>query len=170
MSMFSGNDLGPLPPLGGTVDSRPRPGSPGGLMRRCAAVAIDLSLAMAVVLGPLLALDRILQAVAVPDDRAGTIWRTAAVAWSCVFVLGYSPVCVSRWGGTLGKRVIGVEVVRTSDGARLGYGAAVLRHIINLVVTTVPVFLAANVSAINLSSNRQGIHDKAVGSAVIHRR
>ncbi|MBL3665656.1 RDD family protein [Streptomyces sp. M2CJ-2] len=139
-------------------------------MRRCAAVAIDLPLAAVVVLGPLLALDRILQVFAVPDDRAGTLWLTAAVVWTLVFVLGYSPVCVSRWGGTLGKRTMGVEVVRASDGARLGYGPAVLRHIINLVVTTVPIFLVAHVSAINLSASRRGMHDKAVGSAVIHRR
>jgi uncharacterized RDD family membrane protein YckC len=139
-------------------------------MRRCAAVAIDLPVAVVVVLGPLPALDRILQVFAVPDDRAGTIWRTAAAVWTLVFVLGYSPVCVSRWGGTLGKRVMGVEVVRASDGARLGYGTAVLRHVINLVVTTVPMFVVAHVSAINLSADRQGMHDKAVGSAVIHRR
>jgi uncharacterized RDD family membrane protein YckC len=139
-------------------------------MRRCAAVAIDLPIAVAVILGPLLALDQILEALAVTDDQARTIWRITAVVWLLVFVLGYSPVCVSRWGGTLGKRVMGMEVIRASDGARLGYGPAVLRHVINLVVNAVPVFIVANMSAITLSTNRQGMHDKAVGSVVIHRR
>ncbi|MET7498610.1 RDD family protein [Streptomyces sp900116325] len=156
--------------MGGTVGSNRRPGPPASLMRRCAAVAIDLPIAVVVVLGPLLVADRILQFLAVPDSRAGTIWLTAAAVWLLLFVLGYSPLCLSRWGGTLGKHVMGVEVARASDGARLNYGPAVLRHVINVVVTTVPVFLVAHVSSINLSANHQGMHDKAVGSVVVHRR
>ncbi|MGW7363553.1 RDD family protein [Streptomyces sp. NPDC054841] len=168
--MTSGGDLGPLPSLGGTAEFRPIPGAPAGLMRRCAAVAVDLPIAVAAVLGPLLALDRTLEALAVTGDPARTIWRAAAVAWLLASVLGYSPVCVSRWGGTPGKRVMGMEVIRASDGARLDYGPAVLRHVTNLVANAVPVFLVANMSSITLSPNRQGIHDKTVGSEVIHRR
>ncbi|MEU6879389.1 RDD family protein [Streptomyces sp. NPDC046712] len=168
--MTSGSDLGPLPSVGGAVKYRPAPGAPAGLMRRCAAVAVDLPIAVVAVLGPLIALDRILEALAVADDPAGTIWRAAAAVWLLAFVLGYSPVCVSRWGGTPGKRVMGMEVVRASDGARLGYGAAVLRHVTNLVANTVPVFLVAHLSSITLSPDGQGLHDKTVGSKVIHRR
>ncbi|MFI8766983.1 RDD family protein [Streptomyces sp. NPDC053792] len=168
--MTSGSDLGPLPSLGAAPELRPTPGAPAGLMRRCAAVAVDLPIAVAVVLGPLLTLDPILEALAVTGDPARTAWRAAAFAWLLVFVLSYSPVCVSRWGGTPGKRVMGMEVIRASDGARLGYGAAVVRHVTNLVANAVPVLLVANVSSITLSPNRQGVHDKRVGSQVIHRR
>lgn len=65
---------------------------------------------------------------------------------------------------------MGMEVIRASDGARLGYGAAVVRHVMNLVADAVPVLLVANVSSITLSPNRQGVHDKRVGSQVLHRR
>nr|WTB31893.1 RDD family protein [Streptomyces sp. NBC_00830] len=165
----AGDDLGPLPPVGRTGKARAIPGAPADLMRRCAAVAVDLPLAVAAILGPLLLLDPVLEAVSITGDDARAVWRTTAFVWLAVFVLVYSPVCVSRWGGSLGKRVLGIEVVRASDGARLGYGSAVARHVINLVVNAVPVFLIGNMSAINLSPNRQGMHDKAVGSAVIHR-
>ncbi|MFF8381560.1 RDD family protein [Streptomyces sp. NPDC015661] len=168
--MTSGSDLGPLPSLGAAPKFRPTPGAPAGLMRRCAAVAVDLPIAVAVVLGPLLALDPILDALAITGESARTAWRTAAFAWLLAFVLGYSPVCVSRWGGTPGKRVMGIEVIRASDGARLGYGPAVVRHVTNLVANAVPVLLVANVSSITLSPNRQGVHDKTVGSRVIHCR
>ncbi|MEU7291705.1 RDD family protein [Streptomyces exfoliatus] len=168
--MMSGGDLGPLPVVGERVRPRAVPGAPAGVMRRCVAVAVDLPVAVVVLLGPLLGLDRMLEAFAVPDDAVRTVWRVAVGVWPLAFVLGYSPVCVSRWGGTLGKRVLGMEVVRVRDGGRLGYGPAVLRHVTNLVANLVPVFLVPHVSAMTLSPKRQGFHDRAAGSAVIHRR
>ncbi len=166
----SGDDLSLPPPLHDTAVARALPGSPAGLIRRCAAVAIDLPLAVVLILGPLIGLDRGLQALAVPGDQAQAVWRSAAVAWSLVCILGYSPVCIARWGCTLGKRLLGMEVVRVSDGTRLGYGRAVLRHVMNLIITAVPVLMVGNVSVINLAPTRQGIHDKAVSSCVILRR
>ncbi|MET9855325.1 hypothetical protein ABZY57_20570 [Streptomyces sp. NPDC006450] len=53
---------------------------------------------------------------------------------------------------------------------RIGYGSAVARHLMNLVVTGIPVLCVANLSSVNLSKDRRGMHDKASGSAVIHRR
>ncbi|MET7492661.1 RDD family protein, partial [Streptomyces sp900116325] len=166
----AGDDLAPLPSVGRTGKARAIPGAPADLMRRCAAVAIDLPLAVGAILGPLLLLDPVLEALSITGGDARTVWHTTAFVWLAVFILVYSPLCVSRWGGSLGKRVLGIEVVRASDGARLGYGQAVLRHLINLVANAVPVILIAHVSAINLSANKQGIHDKTVGSVVIHRR
>ncbi|WEH19686.1 hypothetical protein [Streptomyces sp. VNUA24] len=40
----------------------------------------------------------------------------------------------------------------------------------NLVVTGIPFLSVADVSLINLSKDRRGMHDRASGSAVIHRR
>ncbi|MFC9245527.1 RDD family protein [Streptomyces sp. NPDC057136] len=170
MMSSAGDDLGPLPPVGRTATARAVPGAPADVMRRCAAVAIDLPVAVAAVLGPVLLLEQVLQALSITGADARAIGRPSILALLAVFILVYSPLCVSRWGGSPGKRVLGIEVVRASDGARLGYGQAVLRHLINLVVNAVPVTLIAHASAISLSANKQGIHDKAVGSVVIHRR
>ena len=138
-------------------------------MRRCAAVAIDLPIAVAAILGPVLLLEQVLQVLSITGDEARAIGRPSILVLLAVFVLVYSPLCVSRWGGSPGKRVLRIEVVRAGDGARLGYGQAVLRHVINLVVNAVPVILIAHASAMNLNPKEQGIHDKAVGSVVLYR-
>lgn len=139
-------------------------------MRRCAATVIDLAIAVAVLLAPLVGLDRILTAAGVPDGDAGVMWRTTAAIWILTFFLLYSPLSLSRWGATPGKRVLGLEVVRFGSGERLSYLSAVGRHFTNLVMTGIPMLCVINVSSINLSAESRGIHDKASGSAVIHRR
>lgn len=168
--LATGNDLGPLPPVGRAPSARPLPGSPASIVRRLAATAVDLAVAVVVILVPLIGFDRVLGALAVPDGEAGPAWRAAAAAWTAAFLLLYSPLCVSRRGATPGKRLMGLEVVARADGGRLGYGPAVVRHLTNLVVSGIPVLTVANASAIALSPDALGIHDKAVGSAVVHRR
>ncbi|MGW0395555.1 RDD family protein [Streptomyces sp. NPDC003042] len=164
-SLASGGDLGRFQAAPGA-----RPGSPAGLMPRCAASAIDLVIAVAVILVPLVGLDRILTAAGVGDGEAGVIWRTTAALGVAAFLLLYSPLSVSRWGATPGKRALRLEVTHFETGERIGYGPAVVRHLTNLVVTGIPVLCVANVSSINLGKDRRGMHDKASGSAVIHRR
>ncbi|GLX22223.1 RDD family protein [Streptomyces lavendulae] len=168
--LAAGNDLGPLPPVGRTPSARALPGSPAGGVRRCAATAVDLAVAVAVVLLPLVGLDRALGGTALPDGDARTVWRAAAALWTAAFLLLYSPLCVSLRGATPGKRLMGLEVVVSGDGGRLGYGRALARHLANLVVNAVPVLCVANASAIALGPDSLGLHDKAVGSAVVHRR
>ncbi|MET8517485.1 RDD family protein [Streptomyces sp. NPDC005077] len=133
-------------------------------MRRGMAVFIDLVIAVAVTLGPLITLDRILVAASMDD-----VWLPSAAAWSLAFLLLYSPLSVSRWGGTVGKRLLHMEVVRDADGGRLSYGAALVRHLSNLAVNTVPVFMIANATVTGLSPKRQGLHDRLVGSRVVMR-
>ncbi|MFE1770000.1 RDD family protein [Streptomyces sp. NPDC059008] len=146
------------------VGSRSLPGSPADIMRRGAAVAIDTVIAVVVVLGPLIALDRILVAASLDD-----VWLPAAAVWSLSFLLLYSPLSVSRKGGTVGKRLLGMEVVRDADGARLAYGAALVRHLGNLVTAAVPVLMVANATVTNLNAKRQGLHDRLVDSRVVMR-
>ncbi|MGW8797334.1 RDD family protein [Streptomyces sp. NPDC055775] len=146
------------------VSSRSLPGSPGDVMRRAMAVFIDLVIAVAVILGPLIALDRILAAASVDD-----LWLPSAAAWPLAFLLLYSPLSVSRWGGTVGKRLLGMEVVRDADGGQLSYGAPLVRHLSSLAVNTVPVFMIAHVMVTGLSPKRQGLPDRLVGSRVVMR-
>ncbi|WP_328626922.1 RDD family protein [Streptomyces sp. NBC_00353] len=145
------------------VSSRSLPGSPGDLMRRGMAVFIDLVIAVAVIPGPLIALDRILVAASVDG-----VWLPSAAVWSLAFLLLYSPLSVSRWGGTVGKRLLGMEVVRDADGGRLSCGALV-RRLGNLAVHAVPVLMIAHVTVTNLSPKKQGLHDRLVSSRVVMR-
>ncbi|MGR4880793.1 RDD family protein [Streptomyces sp. LARHCF249] len=162
-SMTSGGDLGRFQAASGA-----RPGSPAGLMPRMVATAIDMVIAVAVILVPLVGLDRLLTAAGVADP--GVIWRTTAALWVAAFFLLYSPLSVSRWGATPGKRALRLEVVDFETGERIGYAKAVTRHITNLVVTGITVLMVANVSSIALNKDRRGMQDRASGSAVIHRR
>lgn len=159
-----GSDLGSSSLPWMVASSRSLPGSPGDVMRRGVAVFIDLVIAVAVILGPLIALDRILVAASVDD-----VWLPSAATWSLAFLLLYSPLSVSRWGGTVGKRLLGMEVVRDADGGRLSYGAALVRHLSNLAVHAVPVFMIAHVTVTNLSPKKQGLHDRLVSSRVVMR-
>ncbi|MGW1883106.1 RDD family protein [Streptomyces sp. NPDC001970] len=145
------------------------PGSPASLMRRCAA-AVDLTVAVLVILMPLVGLDRTLGGLDAPDGDAHTIWRTAAAGWVLAFFLLHSPLSASRRGGTVGKRALGPEAVRPGDGGRLGCGSAPIRHLTNLVVTGILVLCAVSVSLITRGANAGGIQDEVVRSAVIRRR
>ncbi|AZQ40651.1 RDD family protein [Streptomyces cyaneochromogenes] len=144
-----------------TSGSRSQPGSPADPLRRAFALAIDIVIAVVVILAPLVALDRLL------PDTAGGVWLSSAALWCLAFLLLYSPLSVSRRGATVGKRLLGMEVVRDADGGRLSYGAALVRHVSNVVMAVVPVFLIANGSAANLSAKKQGLHDRLVGSRVV---
>ncbi|MFD7409469.1 RDD family protein [Streptomyces sp. NPDC059866] len=163
--MSSGDDLGPLEPLPWmVVGSRSLPGSPADVMRRGVAVGIDMVIAVVVILGPLIVLERILEAASVEG-----VWLPSAAVWSLAFLLLYSPLSVSRWGGTVGKRILGMEIVRDADGGRLSYGAALVRHLSNLVMAAVPVFVVANGTVTNLDAKRQSLHDRLVDSRVVMR-
>ncbi|MFD7628345.1 RDD family protein [Streptomyces sp. NPDC059851] len=164
-SLASGGDLGRFQAASGT-----RPGSPAGLMSRCAATAIDLVIAVVVIVAPLVGLDRTLTGAGVADGDARVIWRATATVWAAAFFLLYSPLSVSRWGATPGKRSLRLEVVHFETGERIGYGSAVARHLTNLVMSGIPALSVAHVSLITLSRDGRGLHDRAAGSAVIHRR
>lgn len=69
----------------------------------------------------------------------------------------------------MGKRLLGMEVVRDADGGQLSYGAPLVRHLSNLAVNTVPVFMIAHVMVTGLSPKRQGLPDRLVGSRVVMR-
>ncbi|WP_167459092.1 MULTISPECIES: hypothetical protein [Streptomyces] len=45
-----------------------------------------------------------------------------------------------------------------------------MRHLSNIAVNAVPVFLVANATATNLSEKKQSLHDRLVGSRVVMRR
>lgn len=62
-----------------------------------------------------------------------------------------------------------MEVVRDVDGGRLSCGAALVRHLSNLAVHAVPVFMIAHVTVANLSPKKQGLHDRLVDSRVVMR-
>ncbi len=82
----------------------------------------------------------------------------------------YSPLLTARCGGTLGKMLCGLSVVRLADGGPLSYGAALGRHLAHLGMWVVPVLSLLDPLNCLWDGLRQCLHDKVVGSLVIRRR
>lgn len=82
----------------------------------------------------------------------------------------YEIVLIGRYGRTLGKRLAGLAVVRRVDGARPGYGRAMLRWAVYGPILWLP---AANLLLLGVwgwllrDPARQGLHDKAAGTLVV---
>lgn len=82
----------------------------------------------------------------------------------------YSPLLTARCGGTPGKLLCGLSVVRLADGNPLSYGAALGRHLAHLGMWVVPVLSLLDPLNCLWDGLRQCLHDKVVGSLVIRRR
>lgn len=70
-------------------------------------------------------------------------------------------------GATLGKMALGIRVARI-DGSSIGYGVALTRYVLMVVLAFVPFGIAYLVMVDH--PRRQCWHDRAVGTVVIHAR
>ena len=84
----------------------------------------------------------------------------------------YEIVLIRQRGQTVGKRVLGIKVVRVTDGALPDWTASIVRYVLPVVPVLVPVpgvfllsivvYLVAIVHPL-----RQGWHDRAAGTIVV---
>lgn len=109
----------------------------------------------------------------ISEDRntiSTPLW--AQVLPAAVFAL-YEIVLIHTRGQTLGKRIVGVKVVRVTDGSPPDWTASVVRYLLPVVPVLIPVpfvnvalslviYLAAVVHPL-----RRGWHDRAAGTIVI---
>ena len=88
------------------------------------------------------------------------------VSWS-IFLL-YVPVCWYFFEGTAGKRLLGLRIVRASDGGKLGLGRVLLRYLVwafCLGVCFIPAVIAAVVG--NEDPHKRAWTDYAGDSVVV---
>ncbi|WP_417899851.1 RDD family protein [Bacillus haimaensis] len=74
------------------------------------------------------------------------------------------------WSGfTVGKRVVGIKIVRT-DGKKVGIGTTLKRYILASLVYVVTLGIAFIISAfmIGLRKDKRSIHDLIAGTQVIY--
>ena len=86
-----------------------------------------------------------------------------------VFVLywGYPILCEVYWGGrTLGKRAVGLEVVR-SDGLPVGWRESTLRNLL-LVADFLPIFYATGLVCMMLDPRFRRVGDIVAGTQVVY--
>ncbi|MCU1591756.1 MAG: hypothetical protein JWP11_3012 [Frankiales bacterium] len=119
------------------------PGSIAGFGPRLGAVCVDL-----VVAGLIGALGNV-----VAGDPSPSLRQATGVA---ALLLIYTTLLPTA-GQTFGMRLVRLRVIRLADGRPLGFGRAFLRGV--LVILTIP--------ALFTDRDGRGLHDKAVGSAVV---
>jgi uncharacterized RDD family membrane protein YckC len=86
-----------------------------------------------------------------------------------LLLLAYFIVMEGVFGATIGKFVVGIRVVNT-DGAKLGWGGAVIRNV-GRIVDLVPYVIPYLVGAIAVWSSplQQRLGDRWAGSVVVER-
>lgn len=133
--------------------------------RRAVARVIDFAAGVAMFFGLMLLLAL---AAGRPDDGTGVLLVSVAVTF--VAYLLYEVIFVAVWGRTLGKQVMGLEVVRDRDGGRPGFGRSLLRNLVPtlLLVGFFPLYPLPYVLAAVIGDHRWP-HDRLAGTRVVVR-
>jgi uncharacterized RDD family membrane protein YckC len=122
------------------------PGSVAGLGRRLAALFVDWILCYLI-------------ASAIAHHSVGTVsgpTYTAAQDWALALCFAEIYLLTAISGLTVGKRVLGLRVIRT-NGDRPGFGWALLRTVLLFIV----------IPAILTDRDRRGLHDRAADTIVV---
>lgn len=84
--------------------------------------------------------------------------------WIVVAVVYYT-VMEARWGATLGKRLVGLKVVKLEAGAPIDWQASIVRNVLRLVDGL--VFYLVGAILVWTSGNKQRLGDRVAGTVVI---
>lgn len=133
--------------------------------RRAVARLIDFATGVAMFFGLMLVLAL---AAGRPGDGTGVL--LVSVAATFVAYLLYEVILVAVWGRTLGKQLMGLEVVRDRDGGRPGFGRSLLRNLVPtlLLVGFFPLYPLPYVLATVIGDHRWP-HDRLAGTRVVLR-
>ncbi|MEW1719592.1 RDD family protein [Streptomyces sp. NPDC093109] len=105
------------------------------------------------------------------DSGASKAVAVVIYAALLALLLGYEPYMTWRYGGTFGKRLFKLRVVRLQDGERLSFLRALGRYWVTFPMALVPFLGTLNVLWCCWDKPyRQCLHDKAVSSVVITQR
>lgn len=152
-----------MPPLNNSVDAVAH--EPAPVARRAVARLIDFAIGLTVFVGLM-----VLFALAAgrPDDGTGVL--LVSIAATFVAYLLYEVVLVAVRGATLGKRLVGIEVVGAADGGRAGFGRSFLRNLVPtvLLVGFFPLYPLPYVLAAVIGDHRWP-HDRLAGTRVVVR-
>jgi uncharacterized RDD family membrane protein YckC len=132
------------------------------LGRRIGAAIIDLGIVILIVLlvGGIIGNDT---AAGAPDSaRFGTLDRLFILLLS----FGYYWVLEAGWGQTLGKRALGIKVVR-ADGSKPGVGATFVRTLLRAIDGLPGFYLVGLIAILATGERRQRLGDMAAKTRVV---
>ncbi|MFD3488668.1 RDD family protein [Streptomyces sp. NPDC058665] len=129
---------------------------------RLAAVIIDLAICAGFITGVVTIGEAAYSPSTVEDIFHPAIW--------VVLIFGYSPLFTYLWGGTLGKVVLRIRVVRELNGSPLSYWRALGRHLAHVAMQFIPVLNFIDSLFCTWDKPlRQCLHDKAADTVVVKR-
>lgn len=138
-----------------------------GIASRAAALFIDTVILVLLLLAETFAAVLIFSAMGENMTDVVAIWVIAITAvigfitaWSYFVLLE-----VLRNGRTVGKRALGIRVVR-DDGGRVGVMDSIIRNIMRLV-DMLPGYYAVGLVAVLFSANNKRLGDMAAGTVVV---
>lgn len=107
-------------------------------------------------------------------DDLGAGELAAITAVQVVLAVGYETVAIAVWSMTVGKRLMGIQVVRSDDGGRVSWTYASVRSLVPAAAVLVP-YIGPALSLVVYARAffhpmRQGLHDAAAGTYVVNRR
>jgi uncharacterized RDD family membrane protein YckC len=151
----------------------------GGFWIRVAAYIIDgfiIGIPVAIVIGIVFA-----AALSGPLSSGNEAeMQEAALASAGIFAIVYLLIFIAVWlyeammtssasGATIGKRVMGLRVVRGSDGSRLSFGRATGRFFAKVFITGIIPFGIGYMMA-GFTERKRALHDMIADTVVIKRQ
>lgn len=96
--------------------------------------------------------------------------RFGANAITAVIAILYFGLQHGKWGQSIGKRALGIRVVRAADNGPIGYGAAFGRVLFTYVFSVITFSIGSLIDAIWVlfDGRKQALHDKVVRSVVVN--
>ena len=102
---------------------------------------------------------------------------TSAQMWATFILvalqIAYNTLCITMWGATIGKRLLGLRVVNQADGGLVALNSAAMRALIPAAAGLIPVIGMAAPIVIYMRAFfhplRKGWHDQAAGTIVVKR-
>jgi uncharacterized RDD family membrane protein YckC len=144
------------------------PGSLAPISERVRARVIDLAIILAVVLA-LIGIAAAVRAIANIPEREGDWLQDVVGAVVLLLLVGYDPVTTRLLGGTPGKRLLHVRVVRSVTLQPAPPGALALRALIHVTLWLLIVPGILNAVAAANDPLRQGWHDRVAKTLVVRR-
>ena len=115
-------------------------------------------------------------AISAPIVGAGAMYnakelgpRLGADAITAVIAILYFTFQHGKWGQTIGKRALGIRVVRSVDGGPIGYGTAAWRVVFTYLISIVTCGLGGLLDDLWIlwDQRKQALHDKVAKTYVV---
>lgn len=135
----------------------------GPLGKRAAARLVDFAIGVALLVAMVVAVS-----TAAGPSPDGTGVMLVSIVCTFFVYLSYEVLLVGFLGRTLGKQLMGLEVVRVGDGGRPGLRRSFLRHLLPmlLLVGFFPLYPLPYIAAA-MAKDHRWPHDRLAGTRVV---